>query len=108
MDIFYALADPTRRNIIEMLAEYGRLSASAISEKFRMSAPAISQHLKVLRESKLVTMEKKAQQRIYQINPVSILELEVWTKKITCQWNERFDALDSLLEEQLGLRTNEI
>ena len=57
-DIFNALAEPTRRDIIEMLATKGQLSASDISTSFKVSAPAISQHLKVLREARLVTMRR--------------------------------------------------
>ena len=97
MDVFSALADPPRRNIVEMLANNGKLSATDISDKFRVSPPAISQHLKVLREAKLVDMEKRAQQRIYQVNPSTISELEQWVKRITKAWKERFDALDKVL-----------
>ena len=73
MDMFSALAEPTRRSILEMLASEGRLSASEIADRFPVSAPAISQHLKVLREAKLVQVEKRAQQRIYEINPEAML-----------------------------------
>ncbi|MFT3894992.1 MAG: metalloregulator ArsR/SmtB family transcription factor [Anaerolineales bacterium] len=51
MDIFYALADPTRRQILEMLAQYGELPATKIYEQFPVSRPAISQHLQVLRQA---------------------------------------------------------
>ncbi|MBI4080371.1 MAG: winged helix-turn-helix transcriptional regulator [Candidatus Levybacteria bacterium] len=98
MDMFSAIAEPTRRNIIEMLAAHGQLSASDIYHKFQVSPPAISQHLKVLREAKLVQVEKKAQQRIYQINPHAMNEIEEWIRKMTKTWNERFDALDKLLK----------
>lgn len=105
MDIFYALAEPKRRDIIEILAEKGELTATDISQKFKVSAPAISQHLKVLREADLVIVQKKAQQRIYQINPNKMHELEVWTKKMLEMWNKRFDRLDKLLEaEKLKLK----
>lgn len=97
MDIFSALAEPTRRNIIEMLAIRGKLSASDIYNKFDSSPPAISQHLKVLREANVVQVEKKAQQRIYQINPEAMDELEGWARKMKQRWNERFDALDEVL-----------
>jgi DNA-binding transcriptional ArsR family regulator len=100
MDIFNALSEPTRRDILEMLANRGQLSATAISDKFRTSPPAISQHLKVLREANLVQMEKRAQQRLYQINPAAMVELEGWAKHITERWNERFDALDILLKSE--------
>jgi DNA-binding transcriptional ArsR family regulator len=100
MDIFSALADPTRRTILEMLAKNGSLSATNICAHFPISPPAISQHLKALREAKLVLMEKRAQQRMYQINPYAMLELEGWTKLMTQLWNQRFDALDTVLEAE--------
>jgi DNA-binding transcriptional ArsR family regulator len=100
MDIFSALADPTRRSIIEILAKNGKLSASDICKKFPVSPPAISQHLKVLRETMLVQVEKKAQQRIYRINPDAMLNLEEWARQMRELWNERFDALDKTLEEE--------
>lgn len=97
MDIFNALAVPTRRSILEMLASKGRLSATAICNNFDVTPPAISQHLKVLREAKLVQMEKRGQQHIYQIKPDAMRELEKWVKRMTKMWDERFDALDRLL-----------
>ena len=100
MDKFSALADPTRRKIIEMLAVNGQLSATDISDKFQVSPSAISQHLKVLREANVVQMEKRAQQRLYQINPAAMFELEEWAKQITQRWNERFDALDEVLQAE--------
>lgn len=100
MDIFTALAEPTRRNIVEMLASRGQLSATAISDRFRTSPPAISQHLKVLREASLVRVERRGQQRIYRINPPAMLELERWAKQTRQRWNERFDALDKVLEAE--------
>ena len=99
MDQFVALADPTRRQIIEMLADRGELSASDISGCFAMSPPAISQHLKALRDTNLVTMEKRGQQRIYRLNPDAMLEMEVWIHRLQQRWNERFAALDAILEE---------
>ncbi len=98
--MFYALAEPTRRNIIEMLASSGQLSATAISGKFPVSPPAISQHLKVLREARLVRVEKRAQQRMYQLNPDAMLELEKWAKQMAKAWDERFAALDAVLKEE--------
>jgi DNA-binding transcriptional ArsR family regulator len=97
MDKFSAIADPTRRKIIEMLANQGPLSASQISDQFNISPPAISQHLKVLREADVVRMEKRAQQRIYSINPQRMLEVEGWVQQMVQGWNSRFDALDRLL-----------
>lgn len=98
MDIFTALADPNRRKIIDMLASRGALNATQISTHFAVSAPAISQHLKVLRETNLVRVEKRGQQRIYQINTRTMTELEDWARQTTQRWNQRFDALERVLE----------
>jgi DNA-binding transcriptional ArsR family regulator len=100
MDIFYALSDPTRRKILELLASQGELTATQIYANFQVSPPAISQHLKVLREANLVKMEKHAQQRIYQINPEAVLELEDWSKQLAQQWNQRLDGLDEILKSE--------
>src|SRR5581483_8359054 len=100
MDMFSALGQPTRREIIELLAQKGQLSATDISQRFDMSAPAISQHLKVLHASNLVSVEKKAQQRLYKINPNAIEELDKWFRKLKKEWEERLDRLDILLKEE--------
>ena len=97
-EIFAALAEPTRYEIVEMLATNGDLSASSIFDKFKVSKPAISQHLKVLREANIVKVEKKAQQRIYQLNPEAMGDVEVWVKRMTKLWNDRFDRLDAVLK----------
>jgi DNA-binding transcriptional ArsR family regulator len=95
MDIYMALSVPIRRSILESLSEQGRQSASEISRQFDVTASAISQHLKILRESKLVTMERQAQQRIYQVNPVALKEVTEWSKTIT----DRYNRMDAVLEE---------
>lgn len=100
MDVFSALADPTRRKILEMLASKGELSATEIYEQFPVSRPAISQHLKVLREAELVSVEKRAQQRIYRVNPHTVLEVESWARRLAHIWEQRFDALDKLLQAE--------
>lgn len=99
MDTFQALAEPRRREIIELLALKGELSSTDISDKFNISAPAISQHLKILREAKLVDMEKRAQSRIYTINTDSLHELEEWIHKMREMWEKKFSRLDNLLEK---------
>ena len=100
MDMFVALADPTRRNILELLATSGELSATAIYEKFPVSPQAVSQHLKVLREAHLVEMEKRAQKRLYRLNPQTLSQFEAWVQHIQQRWEERFCALDTVLERE--------
>ncbi len=100
MDMFEALADPTRRNILELLASNGELAATAIYEQFPVSPQAISQHLKVLREAHLVEMEKRAQKHLYRLNPQTLSQFEVWVQHMQQSWSERFDALDAVLERE--------
>lgn len=101
MDVFAAIAQPTRRSILEMLAGSGQLSASDISRGFRISPPAISQHLKILREARLVRMHKHRQQRIYQINPEAVQQVEEWAKGVEALWSDRFGRLEALLQEDV-------
>ncbi|MFA9289315.1 MAG: ArsR/SmtB family transcription factor [Weeksellaceae bacterium] len=100
MDIFSALSEPTRRRILEMLSQTEHLTASEISDKFDVSAAAISQHLKVLREANLVTVEKRAQQRLYKLKPNGMTELESWVNQMTQVWKHRFDRLEQVLEAE--------
>ena len=100
MDMFVALADPTRRTILELLASSGELSATALYEHFPVSPQAVSQHLKVLRETHLVEMEKRAQKRVYRLNPETLSEFEAWVTQTKQRWSERFDALDAVLERE--------
>jgi DNA-binding transcriptional ArsR family regulator len=100
MDMFVALADPTRRTILEILASSGELSATAIYEKFPVSPQAVSQHLKVLREAKLVEMEKRAQKHLYRLNPQTLSQFEAWVKQMQQRWEERFAALDAVIESE--------
>lgn len=97
--VFAALADPTRLTIVDMLAKRGELSASEISSVFSSSASAISQHLKVLRETGLVLVEKRAQQRIYQLDTAAMGETQRWLAERTRQWNARLDAMESYIEQ---------
>ncbi len=100
MDMFVALADPTRRNILELLANSGELAATAIYEQFPVSPQAVSQHLKVLREAHLVEMEKRAQQHVYRLNPQTLSQFEAWVEQMKQRWEERFAVLDTVLESE--------
>jgi len=98
MHALTALADPTRQRIVEMLA--GReLSAGAIADQFDVSAPAISQHLKVLKDAKLVRVRADAQRRIYALDPAGFDEMDEWLGRIRRFWRGRLDALERALKE---------
>lgn len=92
MDTFQAIADPVRRQIIELLAD-GSRNAGAIAGEFAISRPAISRHLRVLRESGVVKVEEHAQQRIYRLAPERFSEIAAWVSRYTTFWNERLDRL---------------
>ena len=92
-----ALADPTRQRIVEMLAD-GPLPAGDIAGRFKLSPPAISQHLKTLKEARLVTVRPVAQKRIYQLNPEGVDELAQWVMRIRAFWNPKLDALEAALK----------
>ena len=95
-----ALADPTRRRILELLATNGELAATAIYEQFPVTPQAVSQHLKVLREAHLVEMEKRAQKHVYRLNPQTLSQFEAWVQQTKQRWEERFAALDTVLESE--------
>ena len=99
MLVLNALADPTRQRIVEMLADR-ELSAGAIAERFDMSPPAISQHLKVLKDANLVRVRADAQRRIYALDPEGFDELEQWMTRIRRYWRGSLDALERVLKEE--------
>jgi len=103
MEIFTALADPTRRRIVELLSR-GECAAGEIVEAFEVSGPAISQHLKVLREAALVQVRIEGQRRIYQLNPQGLGEMEAWLKDVRRFWAPRLDALELELRKTDGKR----
>lgn len=100
MDAFTALAVPTRRRIVELLASKGTLAAGEIGEHFSVSAAAISQHLGVLREAQLVSVRRDSRRRLYTVNPAGIRAFEEWAKKMTAAWEARMDRLDALLAKE--------
>jgi len=93
MHALEALADPTRRQIVELLAERDR-DAGEIASHFDVSRPAVSRHLRVLREHGLVRSRGEAQRRIYSLDPGPLEEIDAWLAKYRGFWANRLDALD--------------
>ncbi|MDB6165856.1 MAG: sdpR [Lacunisphaera sp.] len=93
MQSLIAIADPTRRRIVELLAT-GEHTAGELVDEFDLSAPAISQHLNVLREAGLVTTRVEGQTRIQTLNPAGLDELGDWLEKTRSFWSKRLDALE--------------
>ena len=96
-----ALADPTRQRIVEMLAA-GAMCSGDIANRFALSPPAISQHLKTLRGAKLVSVRADKQRRIYQLDPEGVRELTEWIAHIRAFWNPKLDALEYVLKKDRG------
>jgi DNA-binding transcriptional ArsR family regulator len=81
MQCLTALADPTRQRIVEILAS-GAMSSGDIARRFEVSAPAISQHLRTLRNAKLVRVRAQAQKRFYELDPEGVAALADWIAQI--------------------------
>ena len=94
-----ALADPTRRRIVELLAQRDR-TAGEIVDEFDLSAPAISQHLNVLREAGLVVTRAEGQSRIQTLNPAGLDEIGTWLNRTRQFWSRRLDALERELKAE--------
>ena len=91
-----ALADPTRRRIVELLAETER-DAGEIASHFAVTRPAVSRHLRLLRESGLVRSRTEAQRRVYSLDPEPLAELDEWLARYRRFWSGRLDALETQL-----------
>ncbi len=101
-----ALADPTRRQIVHLLAT-GPRSAGALGQEFTLSAPAISRHLKVLRQIGLVSAVTDTQDnrvRVYQLQPQPLTELAQWLEQLQGEWQEQLQAFAEHVEAVSGAR----
>lgn len=99
MDRFVALADPTRRKIVELLWDSER-TVGAIGAQFPISPPAVSQHLKTLREARLVRVRIDGQRRIYSLDPEGFAEIGGWFDRMRAFWSDRLDILERELTKE--------
>lgn len=97
--IFHALADSTRRDILELLRN-DELSAGEVAGRFPVSRPAISRHLRVLREAGLVVQRKEAQSRFYRLAPEALREVDRWLDRYRTFWAARMHDLRRYVEEK--------
>ena len=94
MEALAALADPTRRDLVALLAR-GELAAGELAARFPVSRPAVSRHLRVLREAGLVRSRVAGRRRLYTLDPRPLRELDDWLEPYRDLWARRFDALDT-------------
>lgn len=99
MNAFAALADPTRASIIEALAE-GERTAGELVALFPISQPAVSQHLRVLREAGLVIASKEAQRRVYRLDARPLREIDRWLDSYRRFWAGKLDDLERHMDEE--------
>ncbi len=95
---FAALADPTRRQILAMLAR-GEMSVTKLAEPFDMTMPAVSKHLKVLERAGLVVRGQRAQYRPCTLDATRLEEISDWAEQYRPVWEERFDRMDDYLQQ---------
>lgn len=102
--VFAAIANPERRRILDILKS-GELPAGELVAAFPgLPQPAVSRHLRILRESGLVSVSPRARQRIYSLKPEKLREIDVWISFYRPFWSERLDALAARLGETKGRR----
>jgi DNA-binding transcriptional ArsR family regulator len=97
-DVFQAIADPTRREIIKLVAKQS-LNLNAIAENFDVSRPAISQHIKILTECGLIMIIPQGRERYCEAKLEKLNEVTEWVEEYTRIWKQRFDSLENYLEE---------
>ena len=107
MHAFDVLGDPVRRRILELLAN-GERSAGEVStvvqNEFGISQPAVSQHLRVLRESGFTSVRPVGARRLYAVDPIPLRQVDEWLEQFRRSWEESYERLDELLE---GLKQKE-
>ncbi|OEK08739.1 transcriptional regulator [Flavivirga aquatica] len=97
-DVFQAIADPIRRDIIELLA-IETLSVNKVVEKFEISRPAISKHLKILNECGIIDFNKVGRERLCLIQPKKLIPAFLWIKQYNKLWEDRIDSFENYLNK---------
>lgn len=98
-DVFQAIADPTRRSIIDLLARQS-LTLNAVAEQFDISRPAISRHIKILTECGLIVMRPQGRERYCQADLLQLKQVMDWSEQFRSFWTQKLDALSVFLEKE--------
>ncbi|AUP78785.1 ArsR/SmtB family transcription factor [Flavivirga eckloniae] len=106
-DVFQAIADPIRRDIIEILSTEV-LTVNEIAEKFEISRPAISKHLKILNECGIITFNQSGRERLCLIQPKTLIPAFLWIKQYNKLWEDRIDSFENYINQlQTKKKNNE-
>jgi DNA-binding transcriptional ArsR family regulator len=98
-DVFQAIADPTRREIIDLIATQS-LPVNEVANRFEISRPAVSKHIKILNECGLVVIQKKGRKRYCRADVRKLKKVSDWANKYQKFWTKKLDSLEALLNEQ--------
>lgn len=99
-DVFSAIANPIRREILTTL-RLGPRTVNDLAKGFKIGRPAVSEHLQVLRRAQLVHEEPRGRERLYHLDPSPLQDVDVWLDTFTQYWKQRMSALESLLDEEI-------
>lgn len=102
MDVFTAVAEPTRRAVLDLLAGRERSAGELVAAFPTLTQPAVSRHLRVLRESQLVDVRADGARRVYSLRPAALAELDRWLDSYRRFWSERLDDLEVHLDSKTG------
>jgi DNA-binding transcriptional ArsR family regulator len=97
-DVFSAIADPTRRKLLDLLG-HGDQHVNTLAGEFDITLSAVSQHLRLLREAGLVTVQRSGRERWYRLNAKPLQDVADWVAHYARFWRDKLDALGSHLEE---------
>lgn len=95
-DVFQAIADPVRRDIIGLLAK-NQMTVNAVAENFDISRPAISKHIKILKECGIVHIHQRGRERYCEIQPKSLTPVADWLEQYRQLWEDRLDSFENYL-----------
>jgi len=100
MDVFEAVAEPTRRAVLNLLALRERSAGELVAAFPALTQPAVSRHLRLLRESQLVDVRADGTRRVYSLRPASLAELDSWLESYRRFWSGRLDDLEDHLDSR--------
>ena len=103
-DVFQAIADPNRREIMSMLAQQP-MNLNAIADKFEISRPAISKHVKILTECGLIIIQQDGRERNCKANPAKLKEVSDWVAHFSKFWDEKLSALKNYIENEQSINS---
>jgi DNA-binding transcriptional ArsR family regulator len=102
MDVFEAVAEPTRRAVLDLLVQRERSAGELVAAFPALTQPAVSRHLRILRESQLVEVRPAGTRRVYSLRPAALSELDRWLDRYRRFWGARLDDLEGHLDAKAG------